>query len=101
MSKNAQAVLAELEATLAAAEEIIANSSGEDPGMIESLRERCVVAREKLAGYYVTARDTLVAGAQSADDTIRDNPYRSLAVAAGVGVVLGFFLNRHRSHDHE
>ena len=101
MSKSAQAVLEELEATLAAAEEIIANASGEDAGLIESLRERCVAAREKLTDYYAIARDKIVATARSTDDTIRENPYRSLAVAAGIGLVAGFLLNRPRRHNHE
>lgn len=41
--------------------------------------------------------DTLIAGkdmAASADDYVKDNPWRAVATAAGVGLLLGLILGR-------
>jgi len=67
----------------------------------ENLNDRAQAAREKLAEALEVAKDTrqklqdqVVAGAQATNQFIRDNPYRSLGVAFGVGMVIGVFINR-------
>lgn len=61
---------------------------------IDALRERFESAQESLAQAYAGARKKVVAGARYADETIRENPYQSLAIAAGVGVLVGVLLGR-------
>jgi ElaB/YqjD/DUF883 family membrane-anchored ribosome-binding protein len=74
-------------------------------GKLEELRERLAAARERLNNAYSTARETLtnaydttrdhvVAGAKHTDETIRTHPYQSLAVALGIGVLLGVVIGR-------
>ena len=48
----------------------------------------------RLSGMYSGARDKVVAGAKATDSKIRDKPYHSLAIAAGVGVLLGLLVGR-------
>ena len=43
---------------------------------------------------YARLSDKAVQGAQAVDQTIRSNPYQSLAVAFGVGALLGFLVSR-------
>ena len=75
---------------------------------IGELKERLSSARELLNDAYATARETLgeaydetrkqvAAGAKYTDDQIRANPYQAIAVAAGVGVLLGLLMRR--NHD--
>ena len=45
---------------------------------------------------YSQARRKVVAGARATDETIRSYPYASLAVALGVGVLVGAALSRGR-----
>ena len=39
--------------------------------------------------------------ARATDDFIQTKPYRSLAIAIGVGAVVGFFSTRKRENDQE
>lgn len=43
---------------------------------------------------YGVARKKVVSGARQADDAIRSHPYESLAIALGVGVLLGALIKR-------
>lgn len=53
-------------------------------------------ARDQIAGAYDRARTGVSAGAEYTDQTIRSHPYQSLAVALGIGVVLGALIRRSR-----
>lgn len=58
------------------------------------LRSRFENIQSKAGAVYGEARKKVVAGARVTDDTIRTHPYESLAVALGVGVVLGALIRR-------
>ena len=55
---------------------------------IEALRQRFEAAQERMTQLYAGARRKVVAGAHYADDKIRENPYQSIAIAAGVSTVI-------------
>jgi len=61
---------------------------------VSALRNRFEAAQERLNTLYAGAKKQAVAGAKYTDETIRENPYQSLAVAAGVGLVVGILLGR-------
>jgi len=63
--------------------------------------EKVVEARKRLAAAIERGKETLsnvqekaVAGAKATDQVIRDHPYHAIGVALGVGVLIGFLLNR-------
>jgi ElaB/YqjD/DUF883 family membrane-anchored ribosome-binding protein len=65
------------------------------------LSEHGVAARERLAAAVEVARETrrkleLKAreGARIADHYIRENPYQSIGIAFGIGLLLGVLVNR-------
>ena len=65
------------------------------------LGEKAREARVKLASTLDSARtncrqmeEKALVGAKAADRVIRENPYRSLGIAFGVGVLLGVLVNR-------
>jgi ElaB/YqjD/DUF883 family membrane-anchored ribosome-binding protein len=65
--------------------------------------EKVMAARERLSAAVQSGREVLddlkekaIAGAKATDETIRENPYQSIAVALGVGVLLGYFLGRRK-----
>lgn len=69
----------------------------------ESLTERLEAARENLAHVQERvgelceqARDKVAAGAKVTDKAIRKHPYESVAIALGVGVLVGVFLGRRK-----
>ena len=60
------------------------------------LRARFENLQSKAADVYGDARQRVVAGARATDETIRRHPYESLAIALGVGVLLGALIRRNR-----
>jgi ElaB/YqjD/DUF883 family membrane-anchored ribosome-binding protein len=67
----------------------------------EELGDRGSAAREKLMAALEVAKETqrrlqerAVAGARAADGYIRANPYQSIGIAFGVGLVLGLLASR-------
>jgi ElaB/YqjD/DUF883 family membrane-anchored ribosome-binding protein len=67
----------------------------------DELGERGAAAREKLSAALEMAKETqrrlqekAVASAKAADTYIRSNPYQSIGIAFGVGLLLGLYSAR-------
>ena len=94
-AQSPQDVLDELRALVADAEKMVGESAAENADdVVSSLRQRYADAQEKLSEVYDGAKQKVTAGAKYADETIRENPYASMAIAAGVGVLVGVLLGR-------
>ena len=61
---------------------------------LADIKERLESARVRLTDAYGKARQSVVAGAKYTDEAIRSHPYESLAVALGVGVLIGALIRR-------
>jgi ElaB/YqjD/DUF883 family membrane-anchored ribosome-binding protein len=72
-------------------------SAGNDD-QVEELRARLREAIASGQSMIANLTDTLRNQAKRADGAIRANPYQSLGIAAGVGLVAGYLLSR-RSRD--
>ena len=68
---------------------------------LESLRERFQAAQERLGVAYQETKRKVVSGAKQADQTIRDNPYQSIAIALGIGLLAGALLGRRSANSPE
>lgn len=80
---------------LSEAEKLVGESAGEYASdKMSALYDRLQTAQERVQELYGVARDKVAAGAQSTDRTIRAHPYESLAIALGIGVLLGAFIRR-------
>lgn len=94
-AESPQELVTHLRSLLVEAEQAVGSSAGEYVGeKAEALRERFSAARERLEDLYGSARDKVVDGAKSADEKIRAHPYESIAIALGVGVLVGALLRR-------
>jgi ElaB/YqjD/DUF883 family membrane-anchored ribosome-binding protein len=89
--ENLRTLITEAEKTLGAA----FTEGAED--QLGELRDRLESARDTAENFLAAARKKVTAGAKQADATIRAHPYESLAVALGVGVLLGALLARKSS----
>ena len=88
-------LLSELQALVAEAETMMAGSLSEHSAeAFGNLRERFNAAQERFGDAYTEARKKVIAGAKYTDETIRANPYRSLAIAAGIGLLIGVLVSR-------
>ena len=88
-------LLTELKALVAEAEGMIGESAGEaSDEVMGALRTRYEAMQEHMSDLYDGAKKKVIAGAKYTDTTIRENPYQSLAVAAGLGLLIGVLLGR-------
>lgn len=94
-AESPQQLVSQLRSLLTEAEEMVGHSAGEFVGeKAEAMRERFQAAQERLHELYDTAQEKVTYGAKQADKTIRAHPYESLAIAAGVGLLIGALLRR-------
>lgn len=88
-------LLQNLYALVADAEKMVGESlSHHTEDAVGALRARFETAQERLGELYDGARTKVTAGAKHTDRTIRANPYQAIAIAAGVGLLLGVLLGR-------
>jgi ElaB/YqjD/DUF883 family membrane-anchored ribosome-binding protein len=57
-------------------------------------RKRLSAAIDKGKEAWNTVQEKAIAGAKATDQVIRENPYKSILVALGVGAVIGYLLRR-------
>lgn len=57
-------------------------------------RKRLTTAIEKGKEAWRSVQEKAIAGAKATDQVIRDNPYKTLAIAVGVGAIIGYLLRR-------
>jgi ElaB/YqjD/DUF883 family membrane-anchored ribosome-binding protein len=57
-------------------------------------RKRLTAAIEKGKEAWNTVQEKAIAGAKATDQVIRDNPYKALGIALGVGAIIGYLLRR-------
>ena len=85
----------EMQALVAEAQAMMADPESEQStDALGALHDRFEAAQERFHELYAGARKQVVAGAKRADETIRDNPYQSITIAAGVGLLVGLLLGR-------
>jgi ElaB/YqjD/DUF883 family membrane-anchored ribosome-binding protein len=88
-------LLNDLHALVSEAEKMMGDSLTEhSEDAISALRTRFDAAQERVGELYAGARKKIVAGAKYTDETIRANPYQSLAIALGAGLLVGVLLGR-------
>jgi ElaB/YqjD/DUF883 family membrane-anchored ribosome-binding protein len=78
-AKTSEQLMDELRAVAREAEELLQATADQTGARVEELRER--------------AKDALEA-ARGIDDQVRKNPWAAVAIAAGVGLLIGLLLGR-------
>jgi ElaB/YqjD/DUF883 family membrane-anchored ribosome-binding protein len=100
-TQTAEDVLSELRSLVSEAERILGQApegGGTCNATLAALRDRLEAAQERATALYQAGRQKVVAGAKYADATIRENPYQSIAIALGVGLLAGALLGRRWNH---
>ncbi len=95
IAESPEQLVSHLRDLLTEAEQLVGDSAGEFVGeKADAMRERLSQAQERVQELYRSARDKVVSGARSTDTAIRAHPYESMAVALGVGVLVGALVRR-------
>jgi ElaB/YqjD/DUF883 family membrane-anchored ribosome-binding protein len=89
-----QELLDELRSLVTEAEKLMGDTAEQSEGAISALRSRFESAQERVAELYTGARKKVIDGAKYTDEAIRENPYQSLAIALGAGLLVGVLLGR-------
>jgi len=87
--------LTDLRSLVSDAERLIGESEGgENADNGSSLRERFEAVQERFTDIYSDAKRRIVDGGKQTDRAIRENPYQSLAITAGVALLVGVLIGR-------
>lgn len=98
VTRSSRKLLDDLRDLVAEVEALTANSVGEASSeVLERIRARLDATQDSVAALYHEGREKVAEQASSTDQMIRANPYGSLAIAAGVGLVAGVILGRQRN----
>jgi ElaB protein len=93
------ATVDDLRSLIRDAEQALSTAGGQTADEVQALRERfreiLAQGQTKLKNFTDAARRQ----AGHADETIRANPYQSIGIAAGVGLLLGFLISRSCSNN--
>ena len=91
-------LLADLRLVVADAEELLRTTAGQAGEGAAELRAKVQAslarAREGLAEAHGAALEKAKAAGRAADDYVHDNPWRSIGIAAGFGLVVGLLIGR-------
>jgi ElaB/YqjD/DUF883 family membrane-anchored ribosome-binding protein len=66
---------------------------------VEQARKRLTAALDSAKEIAGRVRDKAVEGAEAADEAVRENPYRAIGFAFGVGALIGYLLMRRGSRN--
>ncbi len=95
---NKQKLVSDMKVVVADAEEILratAGVAGEKMGDLrERIGERLRDAKLRLADAEAALVDRTKAAARATDDFVHDNPWRSVGIAAALGLLLGVIIGR-------
>jgi ElaB/YqjD/DUF883 family membrane-anchored ribosome-binding protein len=91
-----KAILEELETLVVEAEQMAAESASPTTNGVDSPRERFAAVQDRFGELYADAKNGLAAGARHTGKYVRANPVQSLAIAAGVGLLLGVIVSRRK-----
>ncbi|HTL68556.1 MAG TPA: hypothetical protein VL200_12910 [Lacunisphaera sp.] len=90
-----EAILHDLRTLVTEAEKLMGSAVSENAeGTMDALRSRYDAAQERISELYASARKNVTAGAKYTDEAIRANPYQSLAIALGAGLLVGVLIGR-------
>ena len=99
-SVTSERLAADVKVVIGDAEELLRQSAAATGDQAAQLRERAMVllrqAREKAQDVQEKALAKGRAAVRVTDDYVHENPWRSIGVAFGAGVLIGLLVNRAR-----
>jgi len=94
MSKETQAIVADMDQLAEDAQALMAATANVAGDKVDEARARLATALERSKEIYGRVREKAVAGAKAADVVVRDHPYQAIAIGVGVGALIGFLVAR-------
>lgn len=93
--KDSKRLVKDLRDIVAKAEAMLKKAVGDvTEESVASLREQCAKSQARLGQLFSDTKNHCVDGAKRVDASVRAKPYQTLAIAAGVGLLLGLLVRR-------
>jgi ElaB/YqjD/DUF883 family membrane-anchored ribosome-binding protein len=97
-SEQKDKLMADLQLVLADAEALLAATAGDASSSVAELRGRVQATLSKAKTSLIEAQGAVVdkakAAAKATDVYVHDNPWKSVSIAAGAGLLIGLLLGR-------
>jgi ElaB/YqjD/DUF883 family membrane-anchored ribosome-binding protein len=91
---STQKLMRELKAVVHQAEEVLKAGSNDLSGAGHEAHAKLTSALNAAKTTYLDLQDRAIDGAKKTDTLIRDNPYQSMGIAFGVGLLAGVLVMR-------
>lgn len=90
-------LITEMQGLIVEAQAMLVDSVSEHSAeAMANLRERFSAAQQRFIATCDATKTKVIAGAKCTDTAIRENPYQSVLIALGVGVLVGVLARRGR-----
>lgn len=93
-------LMRDLRVVVADAEELLRATAGQAGEKVSAMRERIQENLVAAKGSLAAAQESVVAktrlAAKATDEYVHENPWKSVGIAAGVGLVVGMLISRSR-----
>ena len=99
MDKQTQAIRNDMGTLAEDARALMAATADVAGDKVGDARKRLAAALENGKELYGRVREKAIEGAKAADQTVRENPYQSIGIALGVGVLIGYLVARRCSRN--
>lgn len=91
-------LMADLKVVVADAEQLLKLTADQvsdgTAGLRDRLQERLAQSRDSLLALQESATEKVKAAGHAADDYVHENPWKSVAIGAGVGLIVGLLIGR-------
>ena len=98
ISANKERLVSDMKVVVSDAEEILratASVAGDKMGDLrERITERLRDAKERLADAEAAVVNKTKAAARATDDSVNENPWQAVGIAAGIGLLVGIIIGR-------
>lgn len=95
---NKDKLVADLKVVIADAEELLRATAGQAGDKVDALRgkiqDNLAKARETLANTQAAVIEKAKVAGHATDEYVHDHPWKSVGIAAGVGLVIGLLIGR-------
>jgi ElaB/YqjD/DUF883 family membrane-anchored ribosome-binding protein len=94
MSKETRAITNDMGQLAEDAHALVAATADVAGEKVRAARQRLAAVLERGKEVCGSVRDQVVEGAKTADEVVRENPYPTMAIALGIGAVIGYLVGR-------
>jgi ElaB/YqjD/DUF883 family membrane-anchored ribosome-binding protein len=94
MSKETQAISNDMSQLAEDARALMAATGDVAAERVSAARNRLAAALERSKEIYGRVREKAAEGARATEQAVREHPYQAMAIAFGVGALLGYLVSR-------